>query len=469
MRIILFQQQFSYGPSLNKAIKDAASSFGKVCIGLNTDIIGIESDCILLKLRSYISLSSKELILVLRGLGNGYIVIPAFALTSLLACLYWIIRPDTRETKRLSALVTKKYSEELEEALLFYDDLDIYSTFIRFSLPNTFLASRRENRCSNKYIGYLVRVQLAFKDISRLLAKICCFYITVYYGYIQHATPARSFLLNGKYVATIGSPNSACALLANVSNNNMAPISPNKESRSIGKQILSNRVRGHIDSAISYVPASPYGFREASFPLAGAISSQNLFVCIYMHEFTDFHHDNGFPAPFMNYYEWLDHTYTYLVKESIPFTIKLHPSLIFQGKKYKSSWELLLSITGGDKSIFTDCSTPDLIKAGLSLGVTAEGTIAVELAYLGVACLALQRAPYADFSLCYQASSLKQYNQYLREYAILKHQKVFRKNAEIYAGSADASLKCFHYWSDIAELTPAQIDSLQSAKNLLPS
>ena len=460
--MILFQQQYAYSPKLNHAIKNSAGAFSRFSIGINTGIISPKGSNLGQELINVLRLFAQEQILIFRGLLNGYIVIPSFVIVFLMNALTPTDFHLKHRARRILKLASNQFISTYEASIVSSDDLDILTTYLRFADPDTLAGDNLKDK--QNFIERLIKTQISFKQICRPIALLSDAYISVYYGYIQHATPAKAFLHGGKPVFCIGSPHCNCSLLSSVNDKNAAPVAFDPSTTKSGEKILQGRIQGEIDSLISYVPSSPYSHYDSIYPLNKADCKHPL-ICIYMHEFTDFHHDQSFPVPFSSYFHWFSYTYDFLAQNDLNFCIKLHPSLIFQAAKYASTWKMLLVVTNGDTSSFTDLSTPELIKEGLHLGITAEGSVASELAFLGVNCIALSSAPYSGCNMSHIVDNLVDYHHLILNYANLVFPSYFKDNACSYVGSMARQSLRFYSWEDPpAKPSQNQIKALQNAK-----
>lgn len=454
--IVLFQQQYAYSAIFNLAVARCASSKAQFKLGINTGIISPQSETLFGALNNTLRLLAHEYILILRSAANGYLCLPTFTILLFARFFFYFHRDYRSYLRSVKELLATSCIEHLSDDTIGGDILDIYTTYLRFSSAQFYL--RSQNSQADFFLKILVLNKISFRSLINALLPISISYITSYFGYIQHATPCRQFLDAKKLVYCIGSPNCNARVLTNVSETNAAPVIFDRKYISGGKSILDLRMKGAIDNLISYVPQSPYKSYDTKYPIHKELVGKPL-VTIFMHEMSDFHHDNTFPFPFSNYYEWLKYTYNYLERNSINFVIKLHPSIIFQPNKYRSSWTLLRSIIGECNSKITDSPTTFLIDNGLSLGVTVEGSIGPELSYVGRNALALSSAPYSNYNVCHIAKSLNSYEDFLSQHETLTPHPSFRENSAIFIGSMAKGLSEFY--------NPTKVDCDQRFISLL--
>jgi len=179
---------------------------------------------------------------------------------------------------------------------------------------------------------------------------------------------------------------------------------------------LNNRISNRIiDSSIWYMKVNPYkgqsyepsdyDFNTGQFniytgtDLMNKYGGKRPFVCIYMHEFSDYH-NNGTMASFAtSYFDWLVSILSIVISHNIDYVIKLHPAILNNpnNDKYASSlaaFKLLPEYFDAQINITLNPTTLDLINAGLSLGCTMKGTVATELAYLRIPVVCSGIPPY---------------------------------------------------------------------------
>jgi len=93
-------------------------------------------------------------------------------------------------------------------------------------------------------------------------------------------------------------------------------------------------------------------------------------------------------------------------------------------------------------------NTKQLVSLGMICGITAYGTVAHELAYLGVHSICCARHPHHSFDFCKTASSKKEYELFLKEYHAPISKVKMRKQAlafyymhNLYGTSDDLNLR----------------------------
>ncbi len=235
-------------------------------------------------------------------------------------------------------------------------------------------------------------------------------YLTSYSTYIEHGVPVRVALQEGVRVYSFGSLNLFgkrlsiadsyhtvnCERYAEI----FASLSQHDRRRTEAETQLCIRLSGGVDPATSYMKTSAYAGGEASIPkgLDGA-------VVIFLHDFYDSPH--GYPdLLFSDFWQWAVFTIDILDKAGIKYFLKPHPNQIALSV---SALEDFLKIYSSARILLSTLTNTQLAKAGIACGVTAYGTVAHELAYLGVPTIACARHPHTAFDFCRTAKNLGEY------------------------------------------------------------
>lgn len=167
---------------------------------------------------------------------------------------------------------------------------------------------------------------------------------------------------------------------------------------------LSFRLAGGIDTATSYMKVSAYAGAGVQAPdVAGA-------VVVFLHDFYDSPHvyaDLVFP----DFWAWITFTIDTLAAAGIPFWIKPHPNQIALSQ---GALEELQLARPGLRILPKGITNTQLVEGGMACGVTAYGTVAHELAYLGVPTIGCARHPHHSFAFCRTARDRDEYAAFLR-------------------------------------------------------
>lgn len=245
-------------------------------------------------------------------------------------------------------------------------------------------------------------------------------YLTSYTTYLEHGIPARVALRQGVEVWSFGNLNGFGKRLTQADDFHtqnfegyragFEALDRQEESLDAARQQLENRLSGGIDAATSYMRKSAYGQTQIELPpgLDGA-------VVIFLHDFYDSPHvypDLVFP----DFWRWGCFTIEVLQKSGAHFFLKPHPNQIALSdealgrlrRKYPDLQWLPAS-----------ASNLQLADAGIACGVTVYGTVAHELAYLGVPSITCARHPHYTFDFCRTARTREEYQGMLESYGVM--------------------------------------------------
>ena len=242
-------------------------------------------------------------------------------------------------------------------------------------------------------------------------------YLTSYTTYLEHGIPVRVALRQGVEVWSFGNLNGFGKRLRQEDDfhtQNFAGYRAGFEARDrqeerlgAAHQQLENRLSGGIDAATSYMRKSAYGQSQVELPpgLDGA-------VVIFLHDFYDSPH--VYPdLVFQDFWRWVCFTVEVLQKSGTRFFLKPHPNQIALSDEALGR----LRRTYPDlKWLPINASNVQLARAGIACGVTVYGTVAHELAYLGVPSIACARHPHYTFDFCRTARTQKEYREMLHSY-----------------------------------------------------
>jgi hypothetical protein len=243
-------------------------------------------------------------------------------------------------------------------------------------------------------------------------------YLTSYTTYVEHGIPVRVALRSGAEVWSFGNLNSFGKRLTRADHfhtQNFAGYRRDFQSldrqderlRQARKQ-LENRLSGGIDAATSYMRQSAYAQSGAELPkeLAGA-------VVVFLHDFYDSPHI--YPElVFHDFWRWICFTIEVLQRTGVTFFLKPHPNQINLSdealgrlrQKYPSL-----------KWLPANASNAQLARADIACGVTVYGTVAHELAYMGVPSIGCARHPHFTFDFCRTARTRYEYEVLLKTYS----------------------------------------------------
>ena len=168
---------------------------------------------------------------------------------------------------------------------------------------------------------------------------------------------------------------------------------------------LQSRLAGTVDAATSYMRRSAYAYSETPLPegLAGA-------VVVFLHDFYDSPHVFQ-DLVFTDFWRWLAFTVETLDAAGIACFLKPHPNQIVDSDHAVAEFRAAYPAA---RWLTSEATNTRLAHAGIAAGVTVYGTVAHELAYLGVSSIACARHPHHSFGFCRTARSVGEYQALLR-------------------------------------------------------
>lgn len=239
-------------------------------------------------------------------------------------------------------------------------------------------------------------------------------YLTSYTTYVQHGVAARVALQEGVRVFAFGNFQEFGKRLSvddSFHTRNAVRYRHDFEQLADPAALLQEachqletRLSGGIDSATAYMAASAY--RESTQEVPDARGA----VVIFLHDFYDSPHvyaDLVFP----DFWEWICFTIETLRAAGIRFLVKPHPNQIALSDRVI---EELTQRFPGLELIAPTVTNRQLVDAGMACAVTVYGTVAHEVAYLGVPAIACARHPHIAFDFCRTARSRAEYAALLR-------------------------------------------------------
>ena len=245
-------------------------------------------------------------------------------------------------------------------------------------------------------------------------------YFTSYTTYLEHGIPVRVALRHGVEVWSFGSLSRFSKKLTLTDTfhtpdfssyrSDFATLDKQEERLEAAKQQLETRLSGGIDDATSYMRRSAYGLTQSQLP-AGLKDS----AIIFLHDFYDSPH--VYPdLVFHNFWSWTCTTIETLQKADIPFFLKPHPNQIPQSDEVIKRLQLQYPDL---RWLPSNISNVQLAKAGIACGITVYGTVAHELAYLGIPSIGCARHPHHTFDFCRTARTQAEYEGLLKTHAKL--------------------------------------------------
>lgn len=251
-------------------------------------------------------------------------------------------------------------------------------------------------------------------------------FITSYSTYIQHGIAVRVALNEGVRVHTIYSNYQEFSKRLSIDDwthtKNTEDYAVNFESYLDQDQKLKEaetalclRLAGVVDFATSYMKKSAYAQTMATVP-----NVQGCLV-IFLHDFFDSPHVYR-SMVFTDFWEWICFTIEHLQAQGIRFFLKPHPNQI------SASDEVIAALQNRYEGLLwipVEVTNKQLVEAGMACAVTVYGTVAHEMAYLGVPTIACGDHPHVAFDFCKTAVTKEEYAELLSGYTKLS----FDKNA----------------------------------------
>jgi hypothetical protein len=245
-------------------------------------------------------------------------------------------------------------------------------------------------------------------------------YLTSYTTYLEHGIPVRVALRQGVEVWSFGNLNGFGKRLTQADDfhtQNFAgyrlefdALDRQEERLNAARRQLESRLSGEIDAATSYMRKSAYGLTRVELP-----SDLNGSIVIFLHDFYDSPHVYA-DLVFQDFWHWVCSTIEFLQRLGINFFIKQHPNQIALSDealgRLRRKYLGLNWLPAGTNNV-------QLAQAGIACGVTVYGTVAHELAYLGVPSIGCARHPHHTFDFCRTARTHDEYEDMLRTYKVL--------------------------------------------------
>jgi len=245
-------------------------------------------------------------------------------------------------------------------------------------------------------------------------------YFTSYSTYIDHGIAARVALKEGVRVFSFGNFTKFGMELTS----RHTTHAPNCESYKRSFELLSvaqqdkciceadlqlgQRLNGLIDPATAYMKRSAYSKSE---DLTGVIEAGFDGVVIFLHDFYDSPHVWD-EMIFDDFWEWVTLTIERLDKLKVSYYIKPHPNQI---KLSDHAINLIKNKYPNARWLSDEVNNKKLVEAGLRMGVTVFGSVAHELAYLGVPSICAAKHAHSSFDFCKTAKTKAEYLQLLEE------------------------------------------------------
>jgi hypothetical protein len=238
--------------------------------------------------------------------------------------------------------------------------------------------------------------------------------LTSYATYVQHGVAVRCALLSGVQVYSFGNLQQTAKQLTsedwvhtrdprNYAADFKRVASPG-QALADAERLLAGRLAGEIDPATAYMRVSSY--RETDSPVPDVSGA----VVVFLHDFFDSPHCyHGLLFP--DFWTWVERTVDVLQSAKIPFFLKPHPNQVVESDAVIAK---LRARFPAARFIAPSVTNVQLARAGMRCAVTVYGTIAHEMAFLGIPTIACARHPHVAFDFCTTCLGLEQYDEALR-------------------------------------------------------
>lgn len=320
------------------------------------------------------------------------------------------------EAKKIHrSITTKDELVELESQGVKIGDL-IYDTYLRFKpaptvdLDDFYLAIVIWKALRNIYITK--------KYFDREKPDIL---LQSYSTYIQHGITSRIALRYDIDVYTFGSYQTAYKKLSpddyyhvidssNYKNDFELLIDKDKRLQKARKG-LEERLSGVVGRTTNYMKESAYLEREKNIPNVEGCS------VVFLHDFYDSPHIYK-SMIFADFLEWVEFTIEQLEENNIQYYIKPHPNQLADSAKVVESLQNKYPYL---KILSKKITNKQLVDAGIKVGITVYGTVAHELAYMGIPVIACGDNPHSSYNFCYEAKDKEMYRELIRDIPNLKY------------------------------------------------
>jgi hypothetical protein len=249
-------------------------------------------------------------------------------------------------------------------------------------------------------------------------------YISSYCTYIEHGIPVRIALKHGVNVLSFGNLNQFGKILTiddpyqtkncSLYRSDFESLDRQSERISLAREQLELRLAGGVDRATTYMKLSAYTKSGYELPddLEGA-------VVIFLHDFYDSPHI--YPDMFFqDFWEWICFTIDVLHQAKIAFYLKPHPNQVKLSEGVLASLQLKYKFI---RWLPAKINNLQVIKAKIICGITVYGSVAHELAYLGVPSISCAKHPHHAFNFSRTATTKEEYRLLLQN----SHERIVSK------------------------------------------
>jgi hypothetical protein len=295
-------------------------------------------------------------------------------------------------------------------------------------------------------------------------------YLTSYSTYVQHGIAVRVALQSGTRVHSFSNYQEFAKELSlddwvHTKNpddyaKEFAKLASPQDKLAEADRALTARIAGAIDTTFGYMRKSAYTRSSDSVPdVRGA-------VVVFLHDFFDSPHVYR-DLVFADFWEWVCFTIDTLCGANARFVLKPHPNQI---NLNIGVLEQLRFRYPNISIVSANITNSQLVEAGMACAVTVYGTVAHEMAFLGVPTIACGHHPHVSFDFCKTARSREEYAELLRGFSTIEFEKsemrqqslMFFYMHNLNLGPEDRALR-----DAVADYRKASADSATSGQELV--
>jgi hypothetical protein len=263
-------------------------------------------------------------------------------------------------------------------------------------------------------------VDIAFAYFRR--ARPAAF-LTIYASYLQHGVPVRVAVACGTKTVLFGNLQefataaSADHLVHTKASagyaQGFAALPRQDEKLEAAAQALEMRLSGGIDPATAYMKKSAYAVTLHEVPdVRGA-------AVIFLHDFYDSLHIYSWTL-FHDFWDWVCTTIDALEDAGQPFWIKPHPN---QNAQSSAEIAALRRRYPNSRFLPPEITNRQLADAGMACAITVYGSVAPEMAFMGVPSISSGASPHVSFGAFGLARNRSDYRRMLAAIPGAAHEK----------------------------------------------
>jgi hypothetical protein len=266
----------------------------------------------------------------------------------------------------------------------------------------------------------LVTIHQAYREINKAFRFFKTFrpkiHLTSYTTYIQHGVASRVALSLGVRVVAFGNYQDLSKTITPDSMGHARNFSlyaqdfEKLDGKAAKLELAGNNIRkrldGAIDNAIGYMKSSAYAIKTTDVPdVRGA-------VVMFLHDFYDSNHVYDWMV-FEDLWEWICFTVEHCEKAGIPLIVKPHPNQLAGSE---SDFSKLQKLYPNMRMISPDVTNRQLADAGMACAITVRGSVASEMAYMGIPSISAGNNPHVSFDTFFTPRTPEEYAKLLDNY-----------------------------------------------------